>query len=560
MATTNIFPYKDKATYDYDQSWGAQSGTTTITYGNVSNPNTGSNPDDAFIAFNLSQIPSGVINSIRLQIFFQDSAGAGQFLIYGATGAWSEDESGTNPTRDFNQVVTTSKANGAGWVDVDVTSMVNYMRSNGRDTFFLPYSNFQGGGTGFGRFESRTGSNPPRLLIDYTPPNVAPNAPTLTGPAANVNTRTPTVTWTYSDPDGNPQGSYRIEIVNSSYTAVIWGSGWLTGTATSYTIPAGVITADGTYYARVQVQDSNGAVNQANGTGGGDASFGNKIFVSDITTPSISSVTPDQAYNVAVNGTVRMWAFGVTDGTSGVLRVEFPTWSDVNSQDDLVWHLGTKNGATNDWYCDIPIGSPAARGSVEGHYTVHVYATDNAGNQSVMQTGFTIDRTKPSDPNPTVVYGTTTATITWNAFSDPAPSSGRLTTDFYLGQWNGTSYTNVLFNGTDVGNVTSKTVTGLVQGARYRYTVTYHDMAGNESFFTYKEFVTKKQIGTYRLKTAAGIISLPVYDPASGVLGTKAIRLKTANGVGCFELVDVTDPNASPIRVRTSIGTKALSK
>jgi hypothetical protein len=67
-------------------------------------PNTGSNPDDAFIAFNLSQIPSGVINSIRLQIFFQDSAGAGsQFFIYGATGAWSEDESGTNPTRDFNQ-------------------------------------------------------------------------------------------------------------------------------------------------------------------------------------------------------------------------------------------------------------------------------------------------------------------------------------------------------------------------------------------------------------------------------------------------------------------------
>lgn len=339
MAVTTLFPYKDKAAFDFEQTWQAQAFTPTITYGEVPNASTGNSNIQMYIGFDFGQVPTGVINSVRLQIFFESLTNTlGTYYIYSGSGAWAENNNQTGtPVIDLSQAASTPRGDGAGWVDIDVTSLFTFMRSNSRDTFIgRADSNL------VGRFQSREGSNPPRLVIDYTPPDVA----------------------------------------------------------------------------------------------------------------------------------------------------------------------------------------------------------------------------KPADPNPTVVYGTTTATITWNAFNDPAPSSGRATTDFYLGQWNGTSYTNLLFNGVDVGNITSKTVTGLVPGARYRYTVTYHDNVGNESFFTYKEFITKKQVGEDHIKNNAGqVVVVPLYDPASGVLGNKAYRKALNNGVvGCYELVPTTDPNAAHIHVQTSTGIMSLSK
>jgi hypothetical protein len=271
----------------------------------------------------------------------------------------------------------------------------------------------------------------------------------------------------------------------------------------------------------------------------------------DRTPPTIVS-TQGYSYSNQTTGTRRVWAYGVSDNLSGISHVAYGL---ARPGESLV-PQGNAVISGSDAYADIPL-------TVQGEYTVSFTANDNAGNVgSTSLTKFFVDSVRANDPNSSVVYDETTATFSWSAFSDPNPSSGRATTDFYLGEWNGSAWVGtMLFNGSDIGNVTSKSITGLKEGTRYRYTVTYHDNAGNESAYTYREFVTKKKIGEYRIGKGSGMVSIPIYDPSSGVLGSKAVRTAIADGtVGCFETVELTDPLASPIRISMPQGIKALSK
>jgi len=495
----------------------------------------------------------------------------------------------------------------------------------------------------------------PVLFIDYTP-NTAPNAPLLGFNDGQVlNTRTPTVTWTFSDPDGNGQGSYYIEVINGSYTAPLWNSGWIANAnARSYTLPAGAIPSDGQCYIRMKVTDSQGAVNQSNGNGP-DTSFGNRRLIIDTVAPTIASVSTQQ-FNKNANTTTRVWAYGLSDTTSGVSYVTVflvrPDGSyyqtnnginagngnwyiDVTWNNDVqgnwgvdfrgvdaagntgnmaranvyvdstpptiasvqgysytnqttgtrrVWAYGvTDNGSGinqvlcnytvpgkstvssvnctasgSDFFIDIPL-------SVQGEYRVEFYCIDRAGNwmsnPNSKTASFFVDSQRPNDPDPNVSYGTTTALFSWKSFSDPSPSSGYDKTYMYLGEWNGSGWIGTpLYNGTSIGNVLTLAVNGLKQGARYRYTVTQYDKSGNESSYTYKEFVTKRKIGEYRIQKSGQLLSLPVYDPNSGINGPKTLRTSVTAGIGCLELVPVNDPNASPIRLVTSQGVKAISK
>lgn len=502
--------------------------------------------------------------------------------------------------------------------------------------------------------------------------DTAPNAPTITSPANNakLNTRTPTVTWTFSDPDaGDTQSAYYVEVINSTYSASVWNSGWQTGSATSYAIPAGAITSDNNYYIRMQVKDSSGVVNIANGPGpgGGDANFYNVYVTIDTTAPtgSISTASP-QYLNVAAGGTFRVQVTA-SDSLSGISNVQFPTWTEANGQDDIIWYNGTNAGG-GVWYIDVPIsdhsnaegiydtdpylydnaGNSVGIGRVQtyvdrtnptigsvdgtqysnvgtgsqrvtaytvsdatsgvlrtdfwyrkstdngatwgawvgpvtgtqsgsnwyydvpksagdGYYQVDIRAYDRAGNVSnsntAVTTYFYVDTTKPNDPNPSAPkYTTTTVMITWNAFSDPAPSTGYSSTNVYVDLWNGSAYIGIAGSPFSVGNVTSYTVSGLTPGAQYRITVAQYDIAGNQGNFTWQTFTTKKKIGEYHFE-GASLIVLPVYDPASGVIH-KDIRVETQSGIiGCFELVPTTDPNASPIRIKTQTnGTMSISK
>lgn len=49
-------------------------------------------------------------------------------------------------------------------------------------------------------------------------------------------------------------------------------------------------------------------------------------------------------------------------------KVQFPTWSGENGQDDLVWHTAVR-AANGDWTAAIPLSSHKGYGS----YTIHCY-------------------------------------------------------------------------------------------------------------------------------------------------------------------------------------------
>ena len=114
----------------------------------------------------------------------------------------------------------------------------------------------------------------------------------------------------------------------------------------------------------------------------------------------------------------------VTDNVK-VSRVEFPTWSIADDQDDLIWHKGTIK-ADGTVTCRI---NTSDHGRQRGDYLTHIYAWDYAGNQcDTNQVAFPVLLVHVADnisnatvsnvstktytgkaitQNPTVKYGTT---------------------------------------------------------------------------------------------------------------------------------------------------------
>ncbi|MFH5187082.1 DNRLRE domain-containing protein [Paenibacillus sp. TAB 01] len=614
-----------------------------------------------YYLFDISFIPAGsIINNAYLTLtsYNSGSTSTDTIQVFKSTSAWASGPLIYNtrpsvegsPFQTFTGITKTSSL---------VISMTSVIQSwvNGAVNGGIMLANATAGGSkswcaeGVGDVNSR-----PKLTIDYTV-NTAPNAPILGFTDGQVlNTRKPTITWTFSDSDsGDSQSQYFVEVINGSYSAPLWNSGWIANAnARSYTLPAGAIPSDGQCYIRMKVTDSQGAVNQSNGNGP-DTSFGNRRLIIDTVAPTIASVSTQQ-FNKNANTTTRVWAYGLSDTTSGVSYVTVflvrPDGSyyqtnnginagngnwyiDVTWNNDVqgnwgvdfrgvdaagntgnmaranvyvdstsptiasvqgysytnqttgtrrVWAYGvTDNGSGinqvlcnytvpgkstvssvnctasgSDFFIDIPL-------SVQGEYRVEFYCIDRAGNwmsnPNSKTASFFVDSQRPNDPDPNVSYGTTTALFSWKSFSDPSPSSGYDKTYMYLGEWNGSGWVGTpLYNGTSIGNVLTLAVNGLKQGARYRYTVTQYDKSGNESSYTYKEFVTKRKIGEYRIQKSGQLLSLPVYDPNSGINGPKTLRTSVTAGIGCLELVPVNDPNASPIRLVTSQGVKAISK
>lgn len=66
----------------------------------------------------------------------------------------------------------------------------------------------------------------------------------ITSPVGSFTDATPTVEWTFA----GAQTRYEVSVYNRTETRWMWGSGTLAGAATSFTVPAGVITRDGAEY------------------------------------------------------------------------------------------------------------------------------------------------------------------------------------------------------------------------------------------------------------------------------------------------------------------------
>ena len=103
----------------------------------------------------------------------------------------------------------------------------------------------------------------------------------------------------------------------------------------------------------------------------------NETTVSDIIPPTISNV---RVTEVSVDGYTVLC--DVTDNV-GIDRVQFPTWTFANDQDDVFQNWGTSSECSGTWIGGSTYSyrvNRSAHNNEEGWYATHIYAYDSAGN------------------------------------------------------------------------------------------------------------------------------------------------------------------------------------
>ena len=89
------------------------------------------------------------------------------------------------------------------------------------------------------------------------------------------------------------------------------------------------------------------------------------------------SVTADSvatSANPVVGTSYEVYANNVQNA----IRVLFPTWTDANGQDELIWYEGVYDAANNRWKCTVNLSE---HNNENGSYTTHVYAIGTNGGQ-----------------------------------------------------------------------------------------------------------------------------------------------------------------------------------
>lgn len=132
------------------------------------------------------------------------------------------------------------------------------------------------------------------------------------------------------------------------------------GSGSAVGLPAGDYTVQVAY---LDVEDG--------GNGATWISGGTVTINPDTEGPSISDI---KIVDISTDGyTVQCTA----EDSSGISSVRFPTWTNYNDQDDIIWGEGTASG--NTWSYRV---NKAEHNNELGAYTTHIYAYDNAGNQN----------------------------------------------------------------------------------------------------------------------------------------------------------------------------------
>ncbi|MCL2024339.1 MAG: GBS Bsp-like repeat-containing protein [Coriobacteriia bacterium] len=143
----------------------------------------------------------------------------------------------------------------------------------------------------------------------------------------------------------------------------------------------------GTYVAHAYVRDSNGAETLLGGT-------------------RQTVQRPPVEVRTAVSSNQRQVSFYVAGGqTVNATAVWFPTWSNRNGQDDLVWHRATRM-ADGSWQATVPLSLHRDAGA----YTMHVHA-DIPGSGRVIVGSKTFTVTPPTGRVSTSHYNTAAGTF-----------------------------------------------------------------------------------------------------------------------------------------------------
>jgi hypothetical protein len=316
------------------------------------------------------------------------------------------------------------------------------------------------------------GSNDYRV---YT--NIAPNAPTLTSPASGavVGTQTPTLSWTFSDPDaGNTQSIYRVQMAtDAGFTTNLLDTGNVSSASGSYIPPA---RSYGTWYWRAATADQDGA--------GGPFSTARTVIID---APPGAPTPSFPLYGGYYNNRTQPvgWIFGDPDSGNTQTAFQVQVTSDSTFATITGYDTGKVVSSANS-YAGVTLPS-------DGFWYYRIRTWDNSdvvGAYNVPGANwFFIDTVAPNAPTLTIGAKTaTTVALSWTAASDPAPSSGIVDTRVYMRVFNGSAWVDIA--GSPVvlaGAPTSYTYTGLKSGTVYHVIVQYRDNANN--FGSYPELV-----------------------------------------------------------------------
>ena len=192
----------------------------------------------------------------------------------------------------------------------------------------------------------------------------------------------------------------------ATYTPNTWTSGKVTvtlptksGYSTVYTTNGTAPTKDSIKYSAAFTVSSNCKINYlyTDGTNIGGAGTVNVTNI-DKTAPTFVS---GEVKNLTTTG-YDVYVYGITDTQSGVNRVQFPTWTNANGQDDIQsnwWYpsntvaKGTKQADGTTWVYHVNIKDHK---NEVGLYYTHVYVYDNLGNSRCV---FTPQITVPKVPD-----------------------------------------------------------------------------------------------------------------------------------------------------------------
>jgi hypothetical protein len=146
----------------------------------------------------------------------------------------------------------------------------------------------------------------------YVNPLMRPNAPTISSPATGATNviETPTLTASnYVSPAGNAFATAQFQISTSStFASVLHDSG--EKSAMTYSVPAGVLAVNTTFYVRARVKDVAGLVSDwATIT-----SFTTKATYAYVNTPTVTTPTNGQT-EIPEQPTLQSSAFATTGGT-----------------------------------------------------------------------------------------------------------------------------------------------------------------------------------------------------------------------------------------------------
>ena len=194
-------------------------------------------------------------------------------------------------------------------------------------------------------------------------------APTVSNVSVtNISATGYTVSCTVTDNAGVARVEFPTWTAANDQDDIVWGVGTKSGNTFSYNVTTKDHTyqAGCTYITNIHAYDTAGNMTNITQENYSQLMFAVPAPISNVVVSDVDST----GYTVSCD-LDNSW------GDGGITRVSFPSWTQVNGNDDVVWHAGTiSNGRAT---CRISVSE---HGNAIGAYLTHIYVYDKSGHSS----------------------------------------------------------------------------------------------------------------------------------------------------------------------------------